>query len=283
MKKLIKSVLSETTTTFLRDPLRKSARKKRIMYKDFYQYAQSVSRYIKSPRIIEIGVAQPPDLICDLSLELGSTSNCGININVNNQYCYAGVQIEYGDARHLQYENNSFNILVSLNVFEHIQDFAKALSEFYRILEPGGIVISQFAPVWSSPFGHHLWLDYDNRLFTYENINIDPFLHLLKPKGEIISQLLSTNSILSEDSAEQIADYMLFSSDQNRLMLSDYENLFHESAFEIMSLRKIQSLPQTGIKFLSKISIQHWDELRMMYPKYYNDFSYDGLQILLRK
>ncbi len=283
MKKIIKSILSDKTISFLRDPLRENARKKRYMYREFYQYAQSVSRHIKSPKIIEIGVAQPPDLISDLASELGSTSNWGVNINIANSYVYDGINIEYGDARHLKYEDNSFNILVSLNVFEHIQNFDQALSEFYRILEPGGILIAQFAPIWSSPFGHHLWLNYNNKLFTYENLNVDPFLHLLKSKDEIIARLLITNQSLSENKAERVADYMLFSSDQNQLMLSDYENIIWHSAFEIMSFRRIQSFPHTGTKFLSKMSIQIWNELKKIYPENYEDFFDDGLQILLKK
>ena len=283
MKKNIKSILPDTIIPFLRDPLRKNARKKRHMYREFYQYAQSITRHIKSPKIIEIGVAQPPDLISDLASELGSTFNFGVNINVTKSYTYAGIKIEYGDARNLKYEENSFNILISLNVFEHIQNFDQALSEFYRILEPNGILIAQFAPIWSSPFGHHLWLDYNERLFTYENLNIDPFLHLLKNKDEIISRLQLTNQSLNEDYAEQIANYMLFSPDQNQLMLNDYENIIRHSAFEIISFRRIQSLPQTGTKFLSKMSIDNWKELKKIYPENYEDFFYDGLQIVLKK
>ena len=76
---------------------------------------------------------------------------------------------------------------------------------------------------------------------------------------------------------------MLSAEDQNQLMLIDYESLFRQSAFEIMSIRRIQSLSDTGCKFLSKMSLQCWKDLKNMYPKNYDDFAYDGLQILLKK
>jgi ubiquinone/menaquinone biosynthesis C-methylase UbiE len=50
----------------------------------------------------------------------------------------------------LPLDNNSFDTVTSLTVMEHIIDVGKTLSEFDRILAPGGIMIIR-GPNWSGP------------------------------------------------------------------------------------------------------------------------------------
>jgi len=46
--------------------------------------------------------------------------------------------IRHEDATGLSFPNNSFDILVSNDVFEHVQDIRKTLAEAYRVLREGG-------------------------------------------------------------------------------------------------------------------------------------------------
>ncbi|HYP21229.1 MAG TPA: class I SAM-dependent methyltransferase [Chloroflexia bacterium] len=50
-------------------------------------------------------------------------------------------KIDYvlGDALDLPYPNNSFDIVVLFDVFEHVTDVGKAASEVARVLKPGGV------------------------------------------------------------------------------------------------------------------------------------------------
>ncbi len=50
-------------------------------------------------------------------------------------------RIEYklGDALNLPYEDNSFDIVVLFDVFEHVTDVNRAASEVARVLRPGGV------------------------------------------------------------------------------------------------------------------------------------------------
>jgi SAM-dependent methyltransferase len=43
-----------------------------------------------------------------------------------------------GDGMRLPYEDNSFDVVTTLNVLEHVQDFRGVLSEAVRVLKPGG-------------------------------------------------------------------------------------------------------------------------------------------------
>ena len=43
----------------------------------------------------------------------------------------------------MRLKNNSFNLIFCNHVLEHITDHEKAISELYRILKKGGILIAQ--------------------------------------------------------------------------------------------------------------------------------------------
>lgn len=47
------------------------------------------------------------------------------------------------DATMIPFENDMFDFLIANHILEHIPDYRKALSEFYRVLKPGGIAILQ--------------------------------------------------------------------------------------------------------------------------------------------
>jgi len=47
------------------------------------------------------------------------------------------------DATKIPYNDATFDLLIANHILEHIPDYRKALSEFYRILKPGGIAILQ--------------------------------------------------------------------------------------------------------------------------------------------
>ena len=54
------------------------------------------------------------------------------------------------DVHHLPFEDNTFDALMCNHVLEHVENDLKALSEFYRVLKPGGWAILQV------PFFHPL-------------------------------------------------------------------------------------------------------------------------------
>ncbi|NUR53482.1 MAG: class I SAM-dependent methyltransferase [Acidobacteria bacterium] len=53
--------------------------------------------------------------------------------------------------------DRSFDAVFSTNVFEHVMDLDGAFRELYRVLRPGGVVLSRFGPLFFSPQGYHLY------------------------------------------------------------------------------------------------------------------------------
>lgn len=66
------------------------------------------------------------------------------------------VQLFQGNLEHLNMiEDNSFDIVASDAVFEHLTNLPKVLAELKRILRPGGIIYATFGPMWHTWGGDH--------------------------------------------------------------------------------------------------------------------------------
>lgn len=74
----------------------------------------------------------------------------------------------------LAFDRDSFDLVLVLDVFEHLNDPAEVLAECARVLRPGGRVLIGFPP-YRSPWGGHL--------FTHVPI---PWVHLIFPDREVL-------------------------------------------------------------------------------------------------
>jgi ubiquinone/menaquinone biosynthesis C-methylase UbiE len=96
-------------------------------------------------RILDIG-SGPGLLIQDMATVIGQKGSiCGIEISepfieLSKKRCshLSQVEIQNGDATSIPYGNDEFDVAVSIQVYEYIDDVDKCLIELYRILKPGG-------------------------------------------------------------------------------------------------------------------------------------------------
>lgn len=51
--------------------------------------------------------------------------------------------IQFANATHLPFDNNSFDLVIGNHIMEHIPDDRLAMREIYRVLQPGGIAVLQ--------------------------------------------------------------------------------------------------------------------------------------------
>ncbi len=65
------------------------------------------------------------------------------------------------DAAKMSFADESFDLIVSVNVLEHVEDLYFALAECKRVLRPGGLMLFHFPPFYS-PWGAHLegWINF---------------------------------------------------------------------------------------------------------------------------
>jgi ubiquinone/menaquinone biosynthesis C-methylase UbiE len=78
------------------------------------------------------------------------------------EYCHSRKlhNVQRGSICEIPFSNDTFDLVIALDVIEHVQDDNRALSELYRVLKPGGMVIifvPAFMFLWSitDEVSHH--------------------------------------------------------------------------------------------------------------------------------
>jgi ubiquinone/menaquinone biosynthesis C-methylase UbiE len=116
-------------------------------------------RSLRGLRLLDIG-ASPHGYALEHALRLGAADYVGVGLDVAEPievHAAKGAgRLLRMDATHLDFEDESFDLVISLSTFEHIGDVAAALQEIRRILKIGGHALISFEPVWTCSYGHHL-------------------------------------------------------------------------------------------------------------------------------
>jgi SAM-dependent methyltransferase len=163
----------------------------------------------------------------------------------------------------------TFDIVFSINAFEHILDLDEVLAQIYRALRPNGILFSQFGPLWSCSVGSHFWVRED---FCFNKPEpMPPFAHLRYDRNELAS-ILERAGISSEE--QEATLFQVFESDfVNRRFFEEYEDCIANSGLIDIVLDPLWS---TKVKD----SDQAW--LQDTYPGRL-EFSAFGLRIVAKR
>lgn len=118
--------------------------------------------------------------------------------------------------------DNSFDLIVSKDAFEHVLDLRGLLGNIRRCLKPGGRLYAGFGPLYHSPNGYHSLMPH----FCL------PWGHLLIPRSWVLA-------LGNRGQKEKRSLYELFM--LNELSFADYETIFIESGLDMISFRNNQS------------------------------------------
>lgn len=72
-------------------------------------------------------------------------------------------------ARLSSFPDNSYDLIGSDAVLEHVRDLPSVLDEFYRVLKPGGVLYASFGPLWYGYGGDHV-SGYDSPYSGYNHL-----------------------------------------------------------------------------------------------------------------
>lgn len=152
-------------------------------------FSSSISRYFKNKDVLDFGCALGGTAIAWERL-YKTKSVAGFDVS---PYFIEGAQryakhfestavFKQGVGESAPFDDNSFDTIVAIDVFEHVYDFNVCLEQCRRMLRPGGNLVLVFPPFFH-PFEHHI------------KVSRTPFLHWLF-SGETIRG--AGNAILDE-------------------------------------------------------------------------------------
>jgi len=176
--------------------------------------------------------------------------------------------------------DSSIDICISLAAFEHFHDLPGALREINRVLKPGGLLYTEFGPIYSGCWGHHLWIRHNGKDYTYINNPLPPFCHLLMTE-ESLRQYCINSLGHSSDLANKIADYVFNSEEQNKMYFEDYERITRDCPLDVLMFSGLQSIPYKQ-EYKPENYALLFDSLRKKYPNNYG-FCYNAISMLLIK
>lgn len=122
---------------------------------------------------------------------------------------------------------SKFDIVFSINAFEHILPLEQVLERAHKALRSGGQLFAQFGPVWSCIVGSHFWVHPGFNFNTPDPL--PPWAHLLMSREQVEAHLLAHG--VDDDSRRQALYQIFESSFVNRRFYEDYEAAMAASDF----------------------------------------------------
>lgn len=176
------------------------------------------------------------------------------------------------DAAALPLESNSLDAAYSVCAFEHFDRLAEVLAEAHRVLRPGARFFAQFAPIWSSPDGHHVWImEQGQPLVTFNDHVIPRWGHLLLTEAELLAFLTLTRGAAL---ARTLTDFVLRHAYVNRLFEGDFGRIVDSCPFKLELYEAWGGFTPPQSELLA--------ELDRRWPAG-GEFSAHGLRLVLRK
>jgi 2-polyprenyl-3-methyl-5-hydroxy-6-metoxy-1,4-benzoquinol methylase len=151
---------------------------------------------LKNQRILDVGAARG-----EISSEL---AQCGARVTalefelellkaLELQAKEHGFTAMKGDARKLDLSEKSFDGAVMLEVFEHIDDSKKVLSELHRVLQPDGKLVLSVPTGYSERLYSFFFRDYQRQATHIHTFDKSTLTQLLQSAGFSVTTIKTAN------------------------------------------------------------------------------------------
>lgn len=149
------------------------------------------------------------------------------------------------DGQQLSFAPETFDVVISLNVLEHVPDPSRYLQECWRVMRPGGYGFFSWYPLWSGATGHHVHPDMVNNhaqrlgvtapLYRLDGTSIPFWGHLLFSPQEMLD-FLSDRLHYPPSLAQWMRDYIYYGQDLNRWLWRDVWRSFQPLDWNITTV-----------------------------------------------
>lgn len=218
-------------------------------------------------RVLEVGGSVPVEAV--RALGVAHWTACDLEPVVADADDYTTLT---ADARSLPLDGASLDAAYSVCAFEHFADLGAVLAEVHRVLRPGARFFTQFAPIWTSPVGHHLWLiQPDLPLVTFNDPVVPRWGHLALTAPELEAFLTLTRGAAM---ARAIVQFIWHDRYLNRLPEAEFRRIVEASPFEVERYEWWSGFtaPQPAMRA----------ELQRLWPTA-GEFGAEGIRLVLRR
>ncbi len=190
---------------------------------DYFEIFRS-SIDLKDKHVLEVGGAVPVELVEKAgvsswtALDVSQTrlSRSGFGKSETGAYRVLNLDIADLDCK------EEYDVVYSTNCFEHVGRLALGLDKIYAALKPSGLLFTVFAPIWSSRYGHHAFVHWRGRNYTFNDRVVPDWYHLTHDENEMHEFLCRTHD---SEFADEMCYCTYHGTDINHLNDSEYETL----------------------------------------------------------
>lgn len=177
-------------------------------------------------------------------LEAGARSLVGVDVSVSSTRIAAqhvrSLGLDRGEARaalsvadgaRMPFGDSSFDVIVSINVFEHIERVEGAVQECHRVLKPGGLAFLHLPP-YCSAWGPHLenWIHFPWPHLMFSDRTLIEVAAREDARLGLDRQFLESARIDWSACADRIPGV-------NRVKLREFHRMVGAAGFQILQLR----------------------------------------------
>ena len=149
-------------------------------------YLDNMLRHVPSLEgraVLEVGCSD--GLACDLMAIEGAARVVGIDVceHPGSRFKDPRIECHRMAADRIEFADNTFDVTFSIAVLEHCPNPHKAIEEMHRVTKPGGLIFVQTAPLYHSPYGHHMFGYFDDLPWIHLRMSAEEIIELARERG----------------------------------------------------------------------------------------------------
>ena len=208
-------------------------------HKRYLYWANSTVGF-RGRRVLEIGGCSPVKQILSfrpaswtcINLDVGAVARFNDEVSALGKREFSATLADVNAADF----DASFDIVYSINAFEHIDALDQLLKRISTALSPNGALFTVFGPIWSCDIGHHLSIPTEKGPIGMLDGVLEPWEHLDRKPNEMLERLIP---IHGPQIANRIVEYVYHYPDLNRKSEWElYSALENSGLFPSFVLRK---------------------------------------------